>query len=359
MAGKDIQIGLDIGTSKVCAVAVEYGGEDLPRIIGTGEADCTGLKNGTIVDIESTARSIQEAISSLEESAALKVQEVTAGIAGDHIVSINCQGVIGVSGSSRKATDTGHEIDEEDVERVLESARAVVLPNGRQIVHVIPQQFLVDDQQGIRNPVGMSGRRLEARVHLVTSAISNTKNIMTAVKRNGCRIRELVLEPLAASYSTLTEEERRIGVCLVDLGAGTTDVIVLNEYGVQHSRSLPVGSSHVTSDIAKILRITDEQAEALKLTYGTCHTAAARSDRVFEVKGVGDRPDRNLNEAELAMYIEARMEEILQLIHRDLQNQSLVRGARTTHRMCLIRCGRLLPQRGPLHACTGNCEGRS
>jgi len=318
MNSRGVKIGLDIGTSMVRAVAAEMVPDEPMRVIGVAEVACDGLQNGTIVDVESTSAAITECLARLEESAGIKPQEVTVGISGEHIVSLNCEGVIRITEPSEKGDQEGLEITSDDVDQVLEAAKAVGLPNGRQIIHVIPQQFLVDDQKGIRNPVRMIGSRLEAHVHLVTSAINATKNIVSAVKRAGVRVNELVLEPLAAAQASISPEERQIGVCLIDIGAGNTDIIVLGKYGVQYSRSLPVGSMHISSDIAKILRITEEQAETLKLEYGTCYTSDASSDKVFEVKGIGERADRNLNEAELAMYIEARMDEILRLITQDL-----------------------------------------
>jgi len=325
MNSRGIYIGLDIGTSKVCAIAAEPDHDDTLRIVGVSSAPSTGLRRGTIVDIEATSNAIRESLDAIEVSAGIKAQQVTVGIAGEHIFSLNATGVIGIADLSRKKDEKELEITEEDVDRVIESAKAVGLPNGRQIIHVIPQQFAVDDEGGLRNPVGMNGRRLEAQVHLVTSATTSTKNIISTVRHAGCQVRDFVLEPIASAQSVLTEEEKQIGVGLIDIGAGTTDAIVLSKFGVEHTVSLPFGGNQVTADIAAILRITEEQADELKLQYGHCFTDEAAADKVFDVKGVGGRQDRNLNELEFSMYIEARMDEILKLVKNNFQENGMLK----------------------------------
>ncbi len=238
---------------------------------------------------------------------------------------MNATGVIGIADLSNRGIEKELKISEEDVERVIESAKAVGLPNGRRIIHVIPQQFAVDDEGGLRNPMGMSGRRLEAQVHLVTSATSSTKNIITAIRQAGCQVKDFVLEPIASAQSVLTEEEKNIGVGLIDIGAGTTDAIVISKFGVEHTVSLPFGGNQVTSDIAGILRITEEQADELKLKFGHCFTADTEVDKVFDVKGVGGRQDRNINESEFSMYIEARMDEILRMVKTNLEENGMLK----------------------------------
>ncbi|NQV16798.1 cell division protein FtsA [bacterium] len=325
MNSRGIYIGLDIGTSKVCAIAAEPFHDDVLKVVGLSNSPSTGLRRGTIVDIEATSKAIRKALDEIETSAGIKAENVTVGIAGEHIFSLNATGVIGIADLSKRKSDKELEITEEDVERVIESAKAVGLPNGRRIIHVIPQQFSVDDEGGIRNPVGMSGRRLEAQVHLVTSATASTKNIISAVRKAGCQVKDFVLESIASAQSVLTEEEKQIGVGLIDIGAGTTDAIVMSKFGVEHTVSLPFGGNQVTADIAGILRITEEQADALKLKYGHCYTEDAAVDKVFDVIGVGGRPDRNLNEAEFSMYIEARMDEILKLVMANLKESGMLR----------------------------------
>lgn len=325
MNSRGIYIGLDIGTSKVCAIAAEPDHEDVLKVVGLSSSPSTGLRRGTIVDIEATANAIRKALDEIELSAGIKAEQVTVGIAGEHIFSLNATGVIGIADLSKRSGMKELEITEEDVERVIESAKAVGLPNGRRIIHVIPQQFAVDDDGGLRNPVGMTGRRLEAQVHLVTSATASTKNIIATVRRAGCQVKDFVLEPIASAQSVLTEEEKQIGVGLIDIGAGTTDAIVMSKFGVEHTVSLPFGGNQVTSDIAGILRITEEQADELKLKFGHCFTEEAAVDKVFDVKGVGGRQDRNINEAEFSMYIEARMDEILKMVKANLKENGMLR----------------------------------
>ncbi len=325
MNSRGIYIGLDIGTSKVCAIAAEPDHEDILKIVGLSSSPSTGLRRGTIVDIEATSAAIRQALDEIEVSAGIKAEYVTVGIAGEHIFSLNARGVIGIADLSRRSGGKELEITEEDVERVVESATAVGLPNGRQIIHVIPQQFSVDDEAGLRNPVGMTGRRLEAQVHLVTSATASTKNIISTVRNAGCQVKDFVLEPIASAQSVLTEEEKQIGVGLIDIGAGTTDAIVMSKFGVEHTVSLPFGGNQVTSDIASILRITEEQADELKLKFGHCFTESTAVDKVFDVKGVGGRQDRNINESEFSMYIEARMDEILQMVKNNLKENGMLK----------------------------------
>lgn len=325
MNSRGIYVAIDIGTSKVCAIAAEPDHEDVLKVVGLSSSPSTGLRRGTIVDIEATAKAIRTALDDIETSAGIKAGHVTVGIAGEHIFSLNATGVIGIADLSNRAMEKELKITEEDVERVIESAKAVGLPNGRRIIHVIPQQFTVDDEAGLRNPVGMTGRRLEAQVHLVTSATASTKNIITSVRQAGCQVKDFVLEPIASAQSVLTEEEKKIGVGLIDIGAGTTDAIVISKFGVEHTVSLPFGGNQVTTDIAGILRITEEQADELKLKYGHCFTEETEVDKVFDVKGVGGRQDRNINESEFSMYIEARMDETLRMVKANLQENGMLK----------------------------------
>jgi len=325
MNNRGIYVAVDIGTSKVCAIAAEPDHEDVLKVVGLSSSPSTGLRRGTIVDIEATAKAIRTALDDIEARAGIKAGQITVGIAGEHIASLNATGVIGIADLSNRGMEKELKITQEDVDRVIESAKAVGLPNGRRIIHVIPQQFTVDDEAGLRNPVGMTGRRLEAQVHLVTSATASTKNIITAVRQAGCQVKDFVLEPIASAQSVLTEEEKKVGVGLIDIGAGTTDAIVISKFGVEHTVSLPFGGNQVTSDIAGILRITDEQADELKLKFGHCFTAETEVDKVFDVKGVGGRQDRNINESEFSMYIEARMDETLRMVKANLQENGMMK----------------------------------
>ena len=325
MNSRGIYVAIDIGTSKVCAIAAEPDHDDVLRVVGLSSSPSSGLRRGTIVDIQATADAIRKALDAIELSAGIKAENVTVGIAGEHIFSLNATGVIGIADPSNRSGDGELKISEEDVERVIESAKAVGLPKGRRIIHVIPQQFTVDDETGLRNPVGMTGRRLEAQVHLVTSATASTKNIITAVRQAGCQVKDFILEPIASAQSVLTEEEKKIGVGLIDIGAGTTDAIVMSKFGVEHTVSLPFGGNQVTADIASILRITEEQADELKLKFGHCFTEETQVEKVFDVKGAGGRQDRNMNESEFSMYIEARMDEILRMVKANLAENGMLK----------------------------------
>lgn len=325
MNSRGIFVAVDIGTSKVCVIAAEPDHEDVLKVVGLSSSPSTGLRRGTIVDIEATATAVRSAMEKIETKANIKIGQVTVGIAGEHISSLNAVGVIGIADPSNKGNKQELKISQEDVDRVIESAKAVRLPDGRKIIHVIPQQFTVDDEAGLRNPIGMSGRRLEAKVHLVTSATSSIKNINTALQQAGCQVKDYVLEPIASAQSVLTEEEKKIGVGLIDIGAGTTDAIVISKFGVEHTVSLPFGGNQVTSDIASILRITEEQADELKLNYGHCFTEETKVDKVFDVKGVGGRQDRNITETEFSMYIEARMDETLRMVKANLEENGLMK----------------------------------
>ncbi len=316
MALHSIISGLDVGTAKTVAAVAEVSPTGEIKIIGLGMAPTQGLHRETIVDIEAATNCISDALDEAEATSGFNIRELYVGLAGEDIVSLNATGVVGLNDHRRKNAEV--EITEDDKDRVLDSARAVGLPQGRQIIHAIPQEFAVDGNRGIHNPVGMSGRRLEAQVHLVTISETGTKNLLNAIKHAHCRVRDFILEPLASAEAVLTAEEKEIGVALIDFGCATTDTVVFTSYGIQYSESLPFGSERITSDIAKLLHITEEQAEQLKINHGSCYPPETDVNRIFEVKGIGGRPDRNLNEAELAMYISARMEEILEMVRDNL-----------------------------------------
>src|SRR5437867_5006703 len=305
-------VGLDIGTTKIsCIVADLTGGGEL-RIVGIGIATSEGLRRGVVVDLEKTVGSIQRAVDEAERMAGVPVRGVTAGIAGDHIRSINSRGVIAVS---RK----NNEIVAADVDRVVEAAKAIAIPMDREIIHVIPQEFIVDDQDGIKDPVGMSGVRLEAEVHIITGAVTSAKNICRSIQRAGLKVYDLVLEPLASSHAVLGRDERDLGVVLLDVGGGTTDIAVFFEGSIRHTAIVPCGGANVTNDIAIGLRTPIDKAEQIKIRHGCALAALVSSSDSVLVSGVGGRADREISRHVLASMIEPRMEEILSMANREVK----------------------------------------
>ena len=305
-------VGLDIGTTKIsCIVADQNGGTEL-RVVGVGNAPSEGLRRGVVVDLEKTVASIQRAVDEAERMAGIPIKGVSAGIAGDHIRSINSRGVIAVS---RK----GNEIGPADVERVVEAAKAIAIPMDREIIHVIPQEFIVDDQDGIQDPIGMSGVRLEAEVHIITGAVTSAKNICRSIQRAGLKVHDLVLEPLASSHAVLGPDERDLGVVLLDLGGGTTDVAVFFEGSIRHTAIIPFGGANVTNDIAIGLRTPIDKAEAIKIQHGCALAALVPATQMVTVNGVGGRSDRQISRHVLASMIEPRMEEIFALANKEVK----------------------------------------
>ncbi len=305
-------VGLDIGTTKIsCIVADMNGGGEL-RIVGVGNAPSEGLRRGVVVDLEKTVTSISRAVDEAERMAGAPVKGVVAGIAGDHIRSINSRGVIAVS---RKDNDIGPA----DVSRVVEAAQAVAIPVDREIIHVIPQEFIVDDQEGIKDPVGMSGVRLEAEVHIITGAVTSAKNICRAIQRAGLKVHDLVLEPLASSHAVLGDDERDLGVALLDIGGGTTDVAVFFEGSIRHTAIIPFGGSNVTNDIAIGLRTPIDKAESIKIQHGCALASLVPAEETITVSGVGGRVDREISRHVLASMIEPRMEEIFALANKEVK----------------------------------------
>jgi cell division protein FtsA len=313
MAEGKFYAGLDIGTTKITAIVAEpeESGEGV-RIVGVGTAPSDGLKRGVVVNLERTVHSIQHAVAQAEAMCGREIHGVFAGIAGDHIRGINSRGVIAVA---RKDA----EIRTSDVDRVVEAAKAVAIPTDREILHVLPQEFIVDDQDGIRNPVGMSGVRLEAEVHIITGAASACRNVLKAAERAGLYVDELVLEPLASANAVLTQDERDLGVVLLDIGGGTTDVAVFFEGSIRHTAVIGLGGSNVTNDIAIGLRTPVDRAERLKLTSGCALTSMVRPEEMVQVPAVGGRPDRDISRHMLAVMIESRAEEILTLAAKEVR----------------------------------------
>ena len=305
-------VGLDIGTTKISCIVADQNGGDEPRVVGVGNAPSEGLRRGVVVDLEKTVQSIQRAVDEAERMAGVTVRGVHAGIAGDHIRSINSRGVIAVS---RK----NNEIGEADVSRVVEAAKAIAIPMDREIIHVIPQEFLVDDQDGIKDPVGMSGVRLEAEVHIITGAVTSAKNICRSIQRAGLKVYDLVLEPLASSHAVLGPDEKDLGVALLDIGGGTTDVAVFFEDSIRHTAIIPFGGANVTHDIAIGLRTPVDKAEQIKIQYGCALAALVSAGEMVAVNGVGGRADRQISSHVLASMIEPRMEEIFALANKEVK----------------------------------------
>ncbi len=307
---KNLIVGLDIGTSKVVAIVGEITPEGSIEVIGIGSHPSRGLKKGVVVNIESTVHSIQRAIEEAELMAGCQIHSVYAGIAGSHIRSLNSHGIVAIKDK---------EVTAGDVERVIDAARAVAIPADQKILHILPQEFLIDNQEGIREPVGMSGVRLEAKVHMVTGAVSAAQNIIKCVRRCGLEVDDIILEQLASSYSALTEDEKELGICMVDIGGGTTDIAVFTEGAIRHTAVIPIAGDQVTNDIAVALRTPTQFAEEIKIKYACALTQMASADESIEVPSVGDRPPRRLARHTLAEVVEPRYEELLSLVQAELR----------------------------------------
>ena len=297
-------VALDLGSSKVAVLVAEVGPDGSLKVLGAGQAPSEGLRQGVVVNLEETVRSIRAAAAEAERMAGVPVRQVVVGMAGEHVRSVNSRGVIAVSRE-------GAEIRQDDVFRVVEAARAVAIPGDRQVLHVIPQEFVVDDQAGIRNPAGMSGVRLEAEVHIVTGAVTSTRNLEKAVLAAGLRPTAFVLEPLASSRSVLTDDERNLGCLLVDIGGGTTDLAMFYDGAIRHSAVIGMGGSNVTHDLAIGLHCPMETAETLKLNHGSAAADRVDHSEFVDVAGVGGRDPKPVARHLIATIIEARMEEIL------------------------------------------------
>jgi cell division protein FtsA len=312
MARMNEIVGLDLGTTKIAAIIAEVGSDEEVKIIGVGTSPSEGLRRGVVVNLDKTVNSIVKAVQEAELMAGIEVESVFAGIAGDHIRSINSRGVIAVS---RK----GNEITDADIARVIDQAQAVSIPMDREIIHVIPQEFIVDEQTGIKDPVGMAGVRLEAEVHIVTGAVTSAQNIYKSIERAGLRVRDLVLQPLAASYAVLDPEEKELGVALLDVGGGTTDIALFFEGSIQQTAVIALGGNNVTNDIAIGLRTPTTQAEMLKKRYGCALSSLVDGRDTIRVPGVGGRAEREVSRQVLSAIIEPRMEEIFSLAQREIK----------------------------------------
>jgi len=303
-------VGLDIGTTKICAIVSEVTEDGAVNIIGVGSSPSRGLRKGVVVDIESTVESIKKAVEEAELMAAVQINSVYTGIAGSHISGENSRGVVVLK---------KHEVTRGDVQRAVETARAVaVLPHDRRILHVLPREFMVDDQDGIREPLGMSGTRLEVEVHIITGAVTSAQNIIKSVNRAGLDVIDIVLQPLASSEAVLSPEENELGVAMVDLGGGTTDLAIFAEGSIRHTAVLPIGGQHLSTDLAYGLRTPRAEAEKIKIRHGVALMELVKDDDVVEVPSVGDRPPRTVPRRLLAEIIEPRVEEVFDLVRREI-----------------------------------------
>ena len=307
---KKLIISLDIGTSKVVAIVGELSGKEDVEVIGLGSSPSRGLKKGVVVNIESTVQSIQAAIEEAELMAGCQIKSVYAGISGGHIRSLNSHGVVQIR---------DNEVSNGDVERVMDAARAVAIPSDQKILHILAQEFIIDGQEGIVDPIGMSGVRLEANVHMVTGAVSAAQNIDKCVKRCGLEVDNIILQQLASSYAVLTEEEKDLGICLCDIGGGTTDIAVFVNGAIHHSAVIPIAGDQATKDIAVALRTPTHHAEDLKIRYACALTQLANPEETIEVPSVGDRPPRRLTRQTLAEVVEPRYEELFSLVASELK----------------------------------------
>ncbi|KWR87648.1 cell division protein FtsA [Cupriavidus sp. IDO] len=304
---KDLLVGLDIGTSKVAAVVAELRPDGSYEVIGMGQSESKGLKKGVVVNIEATVQSIQKALEEAELMADCKIAEVFTGIAGSHIRSFNSSGMVAIKDK---------EVTQTDVARVIETAKAVNIPTDQQILHILTQEFIIDGQEDVREPIGMSGIRLEVKVHIVTGAVSAAQNIVKCVRRCGLEVHDLILQPLASSLAVLTEDEKELGVVLVDIGGGTTDIAIFSEGAIRHTAVIPIAGDQITNDIAMALRTPTPDAEDIKMQYGIAKQAIADPEDMIEVPGVGDRGTRTLSRQALAAVIEPRIEELYSLVHQ-------------------------------------------
>ena len=303
-------VGLDIGTSKVAAIVGEQTSEGVVEVIGIGSNPSRGLKKGVVVNLESTVYSIQRAVEEAELMAGCKIHSVYAGIAGSHIGSLNSHGIVAIKDK---------EVTQSDVDRVIDSAKAVAIPADQKILHILPQEFIIDRQEGIKEPVGMSGIRLEARVHMVTGAVSAAQNIIKCIRRCNLEVDDIILEQLASCTAVLTDDEKELGVCLVDIGGGTTDIAVFTEGAIRHTAVIPIAGDQVTNDIAVALRTPTLHAEEIKINHACALTQLASLEDTIEVPSIGDRPARRISKQNLAEIVEPRYEELMILVQTELR----------------------------------------
>ena len=305
---ENLIVGLDIGTTKICCIVGNMTEEGL-EVVGIGTSPSKGLRKGVVINIESTVAAIQKAIREAELMAGCEIKSVFAGIAGGHIKGLNSQGVIAIK---------NREVTSEDLQRVIDAAKAIAIPMDREVMHILPQEFIIDDQDGIREPLGMSGVRLEAKVHIVTGAVASAQNIIKSCNRAGADVADIVLEQLASSEAVLSSDEKELGVALVDIGGGTSDIAIFSEGAIKHTSVLSIGGDHLTNDIAVGLRTPMAEAEKIKQAYGCCLTSMVGKDETIEVPSVGGREARILSRQLLAEILEPRVEEIFSLVNREI-----------------------------------------
>lgn len=301
-------VGLDIGTTKICCIVGNMTDEGLD-VVGIGTSPSKGMRKGVVINIESTVEAIQKALREAELMAGCEIKSVFAGIAGGHIRGLNSQGVIAIK---------NREVAGDDLQRVIDAAKAIAIPMDREVLHILPQEFIIDDQDGIREPLGMSGVRLEAKVHIVTGAVASAQNIVKSCNRAGVDVADIVLEQLASSEAVLSPDEKELGVALVDIGGGTSDIAIFSEGAIKHTSVLSIGGDHLTNDIAVGLRTPMAEAEKIKQAYGCCLTSMVGKDETVEVPSVGGREPRILSRQLLAEILEPRVEEIFSLVSREI-----------------------------------------
>jgi cell division protein FtsA len=307
---KNLIVALDIGTSKIAALVGEISDSNEVEVIGFGTHPSHGLKRGVVVNIESTVQSIQRAIEEAELMAGCEINMAYTGIAGSHIRSLNSHGIVAIR---------DREVNQTDVERVIDAAKAVAIPADQKILHILPQEFIIDTQEGVREPVGMSGVRLEAKVHIVTGAVSAAQNITKCVRRCGLQVGDVVLEQLASSYSVLNDDEKELGVCMVDIGGGTTDIAIFTEGSIRHTSVIPIAGDHVTNDVAVALRTPTKFAEQIKIKYGSVNPKKVDPSETIQVPSVSKRPPKAVHKKALAQVVNARYEELFALVHNELR----------------------------------------
>jgi cell division protein FtsA len=304
---KNLIVGLDIGTSKVVAVVAEVMPDGRHEVIGLGQHESKGLKKGVVVNIEATVESIQRALEEAELMADCKIRHVYTGIAGSHIRSINSRGMVAIKDK---------EVTAADVTRVIETAKAINISTDQQLLHTVPQEFIVDNQDDVREPIGMSGIRLEVKVHIVTGSVSAVQNIVKCVRRCGLEVADLILQPMASAETVLTADEKELGVVLIDIGGGTTDVAVFSEGAIRHTVTIPIAGDQITNDIAMALRTPTAEAEEIKIRHGVAKQTLVDPGHTLEVPGLGDREPRSMSRQALAAVIEPRVEELFAFVHQ-------------------------------------------
>ncbi len=311
---KNLIVGLDIGTSKIVAIVAELQPEGTIKVIGLGQHISRGLKKGVVINIESTMQSIQRALEEAELMADCKINNVYTGIAGSHIKSLNSHGMVKIKDA---------EVTQMDVDRVIETARAIALPADQQILHILTQEFIIDGQEDVREPLGMSGMKLEVKVHIVTGAVAAAQNIVKCIKRCGIEVSDLILQPLASSLAVLTEDEKELGVCLVDIGGGTTDIAVFKQGAIRHTAVVPIAGDQMTNDVAVAFRTPTQSAEDIKVKHGCALRQLADPREVVEVPGVDGREPRQLSVQTLAEVLEPRVVELYEMVLNELRRSGM------------------------------------